>query len=40
VVCRTDIRGRRGDSETGKPEIEILNPKRDSNWEGLKILPY
>jgi hypothetical protein len=38
VVCGTDMRGRRGDPDTERPEIEILNPKRDSDWEGLKIV--
>jgi hypothetical protein len=38
VVCGTDVRGRRGHSEIEKPEIEILNPMRDSDWEGLRIV--
>jgi hypothetical protein len=39
VVCDTDVRGRHGDPNTERPEIEILNHKRDSDWEGLKIVP-
>jgi hypothetical protein len=40
VECGIDVRGRRGDSESGRSEIEILNPKRDSDWEVLKVHPH
>jgi hypothetical protein len=38
VICTTDIRGRRGDLEYELPEIEILNPGRDADWEGLCVI--
>jgi hypothetical protein len=37
VVCGTDVRGRQGDWHSGHPEIEILNPGRDSDFEGLRL---
>jgi hypothetical protein len=37
VVCTTDVRGRLGDLQYEQPDIQILNPGRDANWEGFHI---
>jgi hypothetical protein len=39
VICGTDVRGRRGDMDSSQPEIGILAPGRDSDHEGLRLLP-
>jgi hypothetical protein len=37
VLYATDVRGRRGDWHSGRPEIDILNLGRDSDFEGLQL---
>jgi hypothetical protein len=37
VVCGTDVRGRRGDWQNVRPDIEILDVGRDADYEGLKL---
>jgi hypothetical protein len=37
VVCSTDVRGRRGDWHSARPDIEILYAGRDSDFEGLHL---
>jgi hypothetical protein len=38
VICRTNVRGRRGDLSTLRPNIEMLASNRDSDFEGLAVL--
>jgi hypothetical protein len=38
VVCGTTVRGRRGESDYERPEIDILNPGRAVDWEGLRLM--
>jgi hypothetical protein len=38
VVCGTTVRGRRGDLDYERPEMQILNPGRDADWKGLRLV--
>ena len=37
VICSTDVRGRRGDINAARPDIEMLSMGRDSDFQGLQI---
>jgi hypothetical protein len=37
VVCGTDVRGRRGDWHSARPDIELLDSGRDSDFPGLQV---
>ena len=37
VICSTDVRGRRGDFNAARPDIDMLAMGRDSDFHGLQI---
>ena len=38
VIFGTDVRGRRGDDTIGRPDISILSKRRDSDFQGLRVV--
>jgi hypothetical protein len=39
VICNTDVRGHQGGASTMRVDIGFQNPGRDSDFEGLQVVP-